>query len=147
MKATVAVVKLINKRAVAGFITRLIKVRAHRREPLNEAADALVSAAAESDSAMSVGIELVPEEVHFLWKEVGRPSPAGPGSKSCRPVLPSRSQLPKALAGRRRGLAPTIPLMDALAKSGRDTLGRVPGEMRIFMAKKQVLQSIAGAFP
>jgi ribonuclease HI len=44
----VHVVKMINKRAVAGSITRLIKVRAHRGEPLNEAADALASAAAES---------------------------------------------------------------------------------------------------
>jgi ribonuclease HI len=63
------VVKLMNQRAVAGSITRLIKVRAHRGEPLNEAADALASAAAESDSVMPAGIELDPDAVHFLWKE------------------------------------------------------------------------------
>ncbi len=34
------VVKLIDQRAAAGSITRLIKVRAHRGKPLNEAADA-----------------------------------------------------------------------------------------------------------
>jgi hypothetical protein len=64
------VVKPIKKRAVAGSITRLIKVRArHRGETLNEAANALVSAVAESDSAMPAGIELDPHAVHFLWKE------------------------------------------------------------------------------
>jgi ribonuclease HI len=41
------VVTLLNKRAAAGRITRFIKVRAHRGEPLNEAADALAAAAAD----------------------------------------------------------------------------------------------------
>ena len=79
------VVKLINKRAVAGSITRLIKVRGHRGGTLNEAADSLASAAAESDSVMPAGIELDPDAVHFLWKESWvewLPAPAGPSSKS-----------------------------------------------------------------
>jgi hypothetical protein len=66
------VVKLINQLAAAGSITRLIKVCVQRGElwePLNEAADALASAAAESDSVMPAGIELDPDAVHFLWKE------------------------------------------------------------------------------
>ena len=51
------VVKLIKKRAVAGSSTRLIKVGAHWGGPLNEAADELASAAAESDSAIPAGRE------------------------------------------------------------------------------------------
>ncbi len=63
--------KLINQGAGTGCITRLVKVRAHRGEPLNpEAADALASAAAESDPANPVAIELDdPEAVHIMWNE------------------------------------------------------------------------------
>ena len=42
------VVNLLNARSASGSVTRFIKVRAHRGEPLNEAADALAAAAAES---------------------------------------------------------------------------------------------------
>jgi hypothetical protein len=45
---------------------------------------------------------------------------------------------------------PTLPLTVAWMlrpNQGQDTLGRVLGEMRISTAKKQVLQSMAGAFP
>ena len=38
---------LINRRAAAAATTRFVKVKAHRAEPLNETADALVSTAAE----------------------------------------------------------------------------------------------------
>ncbi len=62
------VVKLINKRAEAGRRTRFIKVRAHRGEPLNEAADPM-AAAAESDPARTVPMDLDPEAVYFLYKE------------------------------------------------------------------------------
>ncbi len=44
-------VTLINKRSESGLATRFINVRAHRGEPLNEGADALAAAAAESDPA------------------------------------------------------------------------------------------------
>jgi ribonuclease HI len=44
-------VQLLNQRHAAGVITRLVKVKAHCGEPLNEAADALVLAAAEADGA------------------------------------------------------------------------------------------------
>ncbi len=43
------VVKLLNRRTAAGHITHFIKVRAHRGEPVNKAADALAAAAADSD--------------------------------------------------------------------------------------------------
>ena len=47
----VQVVRRINQRAAAGSVTRPIKVRAHRAEPLNEQADSLAAEAAESDDS------------------------------------------------------------------------------------------------
>ena len=40
-------VSLINRQPAAGTATSFVKVKAHRAEPLNEAADALASVAAE----------------------------------------------------------------------------------------------------
>ena len=45
------VVTLLNDRQAAGVVTRLIKVKSHWGEPLNEAADALASTAAEADDS------------------------------------------------------------------------------------------------
>jgi hypothetical protein len=42
---------LFNRRNAAGVATRFVKVKAHCGEPLNEAADALASAAAEADDS------------------------------------------------------------------------------------------------
>jgi hypothetical protein len=60
----------------------------------------------------------------------------------------------KAWAGRRGGLAPqwapTLPVTASWLlrpNQGQSTLGKVLGEMKISTAKKQVLQSMAGAFP
>jgi hypothetical protein len=61
------VVKLLNRRAAAGHITRFIKVQAHRGEPLNEAADALAAAAADSDLVRPVAMDLDLEAVHFMY--------------------------------------------------------------------------------
>jgi hypothetical protein len=86
------VVKLIDKRAVAGSITRMIKVHADRGGPLNEAADALASAAAESDSVIPAEIELDPDNQsrdtlgrvlgwgrwHLHFKEASVPFPYKP---------------------------------------------------------------------
>jgi hypothetical protein len=59
-----------------------------------------------------------------------------------------------AWGGGRGGLAPHTPphgILAAAAEPGQEhcpsTLGKVLGEMDISSAKKQVLQSIAGAFP
>jgi hypothetical protein len=54
-----------------GHFTYFIKVRAHRGEPLrvNELADSLAVAAAESDSARSIALDKDPETVYFLLKE------------------------------------------------------------------------------
>ena len=46
----------------------MIKVRAHRAEPLNERADTLASEAAESDDSRPVVLDLDPEAVHFQHK-------------------------------------------------------------------------------
>ncbi len=63
------VVKLLNRRAAAGHITRFIKVREHRGEPLNEAADALAAAVADSDPGSPVAMDLDPEAEHFMYRE------------------------------------------------------------------------------
>ena len=61
-------VRRINQSAAAGSITRLIKVRAHRAEPLNEMADSLATEAAESVDSRPIDLDLDPEAVHFLHK-------------------------------------------------------------------------------
>jgi hypothetical protein len=55
-------------RAEMGRTTRFIKVKAHSGEPLNEAADALAAATAETDPARDVELDLDPEAVRFLFK-------------------------------------------------------------------------------
>ncbi len=60
--------QLVNRRAEMGRTTRFIKVKAHSGEPLNEAADVLAAAAAETDPTGEVERDLDPEAVHFLFK-------------------------------------------------------------------------------
>jgi hypothetical protein len=60
-------VKLSNRLAAAGHTTRVIKVREHRGEPLNEAADA--PAAAESDPGRPLAMDLDPQAVNFRFRE------------------------------------------------------------------------------
>ena len=147
------VVKLINKRAEAGRRTRFIKVRAHRGEPLNEAADAMAAAAAESDPARSVTMDLDPEAVYFLYKEAWvewdarvREDLVQRAAERCV----TRMLRPKRERAGEEASPPTLPLTASWLlrpNQGRSTLGKVLGEMKISTAKKQVLQSIAGAFP
>ena len=61
-------VRLINARAEAGGVTRLIKVKSHRGESLTEAADTLAAAAAELDPLAPRTLDLDPEEVYFTLK-------------------------------------------------------------------------------
>ncbi len=58
-------VRLLNRRVDAGSITRLIKVKSHRAEPLNNAADARASAAAEMDPTRPADLD--PEAVYFYF--------------------------------------------------------------------------------
>ena len=62
------VARLINQRAAAGVVTRLVKVKAHAGDPLNGAADALASAAAELDPSRPQEVD--PEGVYrdFRYK-------------------------------------------------------------------------------
>ena len=57
-------VRLLNRRADAGSITRFIKVKSHRAEPLNTAADARASAAAEMDPTRPADLD--PEAVYIF---------------------------------------------------------------------------------
>jgi len=147
------VVTLLNKRAAAGRITRFIKVRAHRGEPLNEAADALAAAAADLDPGRPVTMDLDPEAVHFMYRETWvewdkkvREDLVQRAAELClnRMLRPKRGRAGTAAS------PPALPLTAAWMlrpNQGRDTLGKVLGDMSISTAKKQVLQSIAGAFP
>jgi hypothetical protein len=147
------VTKLINKRAESGRATRFIKVRAHRGEPLNEVADALAAAAAESDPVRPLAMDQDREVVYFLYREVWvewdarvREDLVQGAAKRCvtRILRPKRG---------RTDLEASTPTLHVTAawmlrpNQGRSTLGQVLGEMRISTAKKQMLQSIAGAFP
>jgi len=147
------VVRLINKRAESGRTTRFIKVRAHRGEPLNEGADALAAAAAESDPARPLAMDQDPEAVYFRHKEMWvewdarvREDLVQRAAKRCveRLLRPRRGRM---------GTEASPPMLSLTAawmlrpNQGRSMLGQVLGEMRISAAKKQILQSMAGAFP
>ncbi len=57
--------KLLNQRHAAGVAIKLIKVKSHCGELLNEAADALASAAAEADdSQLPSVLHLEQDSVH-----------------------------------------------------------------------------------
>ena len=147
------VVNLLNARSASGSVTRFIKVRAHRGEPLNEAADALAAAAAESDPSRSLALELDADAIYYsfrgMWVEY---------DSRIREVLTQRaaklcvSRIMRAKSGRasQEGSPPALPLTATWMLRqghGRELLGKVLGEMRISTSKKQVLQSIAGSFP
>ena len=149
----VHVVKLLNRRVEAGRTTRFIKVRAHRGEPLNELADTLAAEAAESDPTRSIALDQDPDAVYFLLKETWtewdvrlRDDLVQRAAELCvtRILRPRRGR-----AGAEAS-PPALPLTASWLlrpNQGRSTLGKVLEEMKISAAKKQVLQSIAGAFP
>ena len=55
----------MNRRAAAGATMRFVKVNALRAETLNEAADAMASAAADLDPARPLQAHIVPHMVHI----------------------------------------------------------------------------------
>jgi hypothetical protein len=150
-----AVVRLINKRAESGRATRFIKVRAHRGEPLNEEQTPWQqkSEAAESDPARPLAMDHDQEAVCFLHKETWvewdarvRQHLVQRAAKRCvaRLLRPRRGRMGA------EALPPTLTLTAAWMlrpNQGRSMLGQVLEEMRISAAKKQILQSIADAFP
>ena len=144
------VVRLINSRVIAGGTTRFIKVKSHRAEPLNEAADALAVAAAELDPTCPV--ELDAEAVYFYykghpiqWDARLREDLVGRAAVQClkKTVQPKR---------RRNGQLepPALPLTASwMLRSGhgRQLLGRALEDMEVSSTKRMVIRSIAGAYP
>ena len=147
------VVMLINKRSEAGSTTSFMKVRAHSGEPLNEGADMLAAEAAESDPGRAIALDQDPEAVYFLYREAWvewdarvRENVVQRAAGRCI----NRILKPKCGRAGVEASPPTLPLTAAWMlrpDQGRSTLGEVLGEMKISPAKKQVLQSMAGAFP
>ena len=146
------IVRLLNRRHAAGVLTRLIKVKAHCGEPLNEAADALASAAAEADGApMSGELHLDPCAVHFY---LNHNAPVEWDSR-VRKFLTresARQAAAKLLEPRSRrdgtDVVPAITTSWLMRQDqGRQVLGASLRAMRTNAAKRRVLQTLAGAFP
>ena len=144
--------RLLNRRHAAGVLTRLIKVKAHCGEPLNEAADALASAAAEADGApMSGELHLDPCAVHFY---LNHNAPVEWDSR-VRKFLTresARQAAAKLLEPRSRrdgtDVVPAITTSWLMRQDqGRQVLGASLRAMRTDAAKRRVLQTLAGAFP
>ena len=143
-------VRLINARAEAGSVTRFIKVKSHRGEPLNEAADTLAAAAAELDPSRP--LDLDPEAVYFTLN--GSQVEWGPQLRNHLVQVAATRGL--ALIGsvtrRRDGSSSPahVPLSTAWLlrpEQGRSTLGKVLQSMKTSACKRRVLQSLAGVFP
>ena len=110
-------------------------------------------AAGESDPSPPLAMDQDPEAVYFLYREAWvewdarvREDMVQRAAKRCV------TRILRQKRGRTdvEASPPTLPLTAAWMlwpNQGRSTLGKVLGEMRISTAKKQVLQSIAGAFP
>ena len=144
------VTNLINRRAASGVLTRFVKVKAHRAEPLNEAADALASEAAELDPSRPLDID--PEAVYFYlkgslveWDARLREHLTQVAASKCMTMIgrPTR---------RRDGtVTPAhVPLSaEWLLRpdQGRSTLGTVLHHMQPSSGKRRLLQSLAGMFP
>jgi hypothetical protein len=132
------VVKLLNRRAAAGHITRFIKVRAHRGEPLNKDADALAAAAADSDPGRPVAMDLDPEVVHFMYREALVEWDAKARVREDLVQRAAELCLNRAASEAWRAgteaSPPALPLTAAWMlwpNQGRDTLGKVLGEMLV----------------
>ena len=145
----VHVVSLINRRAAAGVVTRLVKVKAHAGDPLNEAADALASAAAELDPSRPQEVD--PEGVYLRFKgalvpwnsrlrrELTQVVAAQWVTKSGRPIIRGG-----AATARRVPLTASWLLRP---NQGRRTLGEVMTRMATDKRKRTVLQTLAGIYP
>ena len=142
------VVKLLNDRQAAGVVTRFIKVKSHRGEPLNEAADALASTAAEADDSPPMPLQLDPETVHFYVK--------GVPVVWCAAIRDHLTQVAAARTAadltrpRRDGTVRPVPITTAWLlrqNQGRQVLGKTLHGRKNDSAKRRILQTLAGAFP
>ncbi len=125
----------------------------HRGEPLNELADALASEAAESDPVCSIALDHDSEAVYLnlkgTWVEWNTRVREDLVQRAAGQYVASILQPKRGRAGSAAS-PPSLPLTASWLlrpNQGRSTLGKVLGEMKVSTAKKQVRQSIAGAFP
>ena len=144
------VVSLINRRAAAGVITRFVKVKAHRAEPLNEAADAMASAAAELDPSRP--LDLDPEAVYFYRES----TLVGWDSRLRDHLTQVAARQGVALIGKEMkrkdgSVTPAhVPWSAAWLlrrDQGRSTLGEVLRSMKTSANKSRILQSLASTYP
>ena len=145
------VVTLLNQRHAAGVVTRLVKVKSHCGEPLNEAADALASAAAEADDGPpSSALHLDPDSVHFYQN--GAPVEWGSAIRN-RLIQVAADRAATELGRQRLSRDGTIrPVAITTAwllrqGQGRQVLGKALQNLKMDLFKRRVLQTIAGAFP
>jgi len=137
------IVRLLNQRAAAGSTSRFIKVKSHRAEPLNTAADALAFAAAELDPARPVDLD--PEAVYFYYKDtpvqwdVRLKAHLGQLAASrCREALLHASEAAPMSLTASWLLRP---------RQGRSTLGSALRSLKPCPVKRRVLQAIGNHFP
>ena len=145
------VVQLLNQRHAAGVVTRFVKVKSHCGEPLNEAADALASAAAEADdSQLSNALHLDPDSVHFYLNG----TPAVWGAVVRNQLIQKAADRIAADYGRPRmmrdGTAKPVTITCAWLlrqDQGRQVLGQTLKKLKLDSSKRRTLQTIAGAYP
>jgi hypothetical protein len=145
------VVKLLNERHAAGVVTRFVKVKSHRGEPLNEAADALASAAAEAEDSLLPGpLHLEPDAVHFHLPGLGVPVEWSATVRKHLTQVAAEQAAADLTLPRRDGTARPVPITTAWLlrqDQGRQVLGRTLHGMKTDSSKRRVLQTLAGAFP
>ena len=151
------VVLLINRRTEAGSCTRFFKVKSHRGEPLNEAADALASAAAELDPVEPLSLD--PQAVYFYYcnqavewnarlrKHLTQRAAHQQAAKLLQPHSRPTGQIGDAEAPPPSRKIPLTTSWLLRAGQGRRTLGQVLANMKMNADKRRILQSIATFFP
>ncbi len=135
-------VRLLNRRVDTGSITRFIKVKSHRAEPLNTAADARASAAAELDPARPADLD--PEAIYFYFRDT---PVAWDARLKAHLVQIAALQGKEALL--RRSTRPLSLTASWLLRpmQGRGTLGAVLHALKPCAAKRRVLQTVGNTFP
>ena len=158
-----SVVRRINERSRAQVITRIIKVPAHKAHPLNEAADALASAAAEvADSELVALCHADCGAVRFYlngklteWGAQVRKhlihTAAQQRAEHLRQEMTWQAKSNEngdGGGGQNRGRTVSLSAKWLLRPTqGRRYLGAILAGMRNGARKRRLLQSIAGMFP
>ena len=159
-----SLVRRINERARAQVFTRIVKCPAHKAHPLNEAADAAASRAAEEGDVETAALSHADSKaVRFCLR--GRLTEWGAGVRRAlaqvetshyqallteRLTRQATSDEPGADLpdDRRGGRAVSLTAQWLLRpEQGRQYLGAAMAEMRHGAAKRRVMQTVAGLFP